>query len=66
MITEKTRAFCEEHEDGSQRIEKKIFEAVKNKGSHEEKPKPKAPASPAAKSVSKARAKIDIAVDDDE
>ena len=47
-------------------IEKKIFEAVKNKGSHEEKPKPKAPASTAAKSVSKARAKIDIAVDDDE
>lgn len=47
-------------------IEKKIFEAVKNKGGHEGEPKPKAPVSPAVKSVSRARAKIDIAVDDDE
>ena len=28
MITEKTRAFCEEHEEGSQRIVKKIFEGI--------------------------------------
>ena len=50
-------------------IESKIFEAVKSKGAGEEEKKPKAPSAPAApavKSVSRARAKIDIAVDDDE
>lgn len=28
MITEKTKAFCEEHEEGSQRIVKKIFAGI--------------------------------------
>ena len=28
LLTEKTRAFCEEHEEGSQRIVKKIFEGI--------------------------------------
>ena len=28
IITEKTKAFCEEHEEGSQRIVKKIFEGI--------------------------------------
>ena len=28
VLTEKTRAFCEEHEEGSQRIVGKIFEGI--------------------------------------
>lgn len=28
IITEKTRTFCKEHEEGSQRIVKKIFESI--------------------------------------
>ena len=49
-------------------IEKKIFEAVSNKKNREpeEKAAPKAAPVPTVRSVSKARAKIDIAVDDDD
>ncbi len=66
---ENVKLLFEKEKDLAAEIEKKIFEAFKNKNSAHDTPAApvlKSAAAPAPKSVSKARAKIDIAVDDDD
>ena len=66
---ENVKLLFEKEKDLAAEIEKKIFEAFKNKSNAHDTPAApilKSAAAPAPKSVSKARAKIDIAVDDDD
>ena len=66
---ENVKLLFDKEKDLAAEIEKKIFEAFKNKNSAHDAPSApvlKSAAAPAPKSVSKARAKIDIAVDDDD
>lgn len=66
---ENVKLLFEKEKDLAAEIEKKIFEAFKSKADpRNDAPAPvaKPVAAPAAKSVSRARAKIDIVVDDDD